>query len=164
MPRTEIPLEIRYWEKVDKLSGHPCWLWTGAVTDSGYGVIGRGRRGTGNIRATHVSWKIHVGSAVPRGKFVLHRCDNPQCVNPEHLFIGTALDNHLDARKKGRWKTPPTFWGADNCNATMTPKKIRAIRRLLELRWPQQKIADAVGVSKTTVARVFHKKSWAHVS
>lgn len=80
----------------DKKTG--CWLWTGSITTCGYGQI--------NIKykrylAHRLSWNVHNG-AIPKGFFVCHKCDNPPCVNPDHLFIGTHRDNMQDMLKKGR--------------------------------------------------------------
>lgn len=95
-----IPLEQRFWSKVIQHETG-CWEWAGAKTSSGYGVLGRGRRGMGNVRASHVSWRIHCGP-IPEGLWVLHRCDNPACCRPDHLFLGTAADNVHDCMNKGR--------------------------------------------------------------
>ena len=92
----------RYNTHVIKQQG--CWGWSGAVINRGpysYGVLQRGRRGEGLILAHRASWEIHVGP-IPEGKLVLHRCDNPICSNPEHLFLGTQTDNMQDCVRKGR--------------------------------------------------------------
>lgn len=85
-----------------------CWAWTGNTDGFGYGLVqlGRGEPRTG---AHRVSWRLHKG-AIPDGMQVLHRCDNPPCTNPEHLFIGTALDNSRDASQKGRLSVPAKAW------------------------------------------------------
>lgn len=79
-----------------------CWLWFGAMDKKGYGQIRRGR----TRPATHVALEMD-GRAVPKGWQACHHCDNPSCVNPQHLFVGTALDNARDAMRKGRNSTPP---------------------------------------------------------
>jgi hypothetical protein len=81
---------------------HGCWFWIGGTVRDGYGSIGRGARGAGVIRAHRLSWLIHYGE-IPEGLNVLHKCDNPSCVRPDHLFLGTTADNMEDARNKGRW-------------------------------------------------------------
>ena len=84
-----------FWKYVDKCRIGGCWLWTGAKTGVGYGSF----RGKG---AHRVSWERHHGRAVPGRKMVLHRCDNRACVNPDHLFLGSQLDNVRDMMAKGR--------------------------------------------------------------
>lgn len=90
----------RFWSKVRKTP--TCWLWTASLDRYGYGVfsLGRGK----NERAHRYSYKAFYGF-VPRGKLVLHRCDNPKCVNPAHLFAGTNRDNTRDMMAKGRHKS-----------------------------------------------------------
>lgn len=96
------PLEERFWEKVRK--GPQCWEWTGSRV-RGYGYFGA----WGRVRLAHrVSWQLRHGE-IPPGLCILHRCDNPSCVRPGHLFIGTQRDNMQDAKRKGRtWQSRVT--------------------------------------------------------
>src|SRR3990167_3652620 len=91
-------LEERFWSKVDK-SGD-CWIWTGAKI-SGYPIF---RVGNKLIRGHRYSWELCNGK-IPEGLFACHHCDNPSCVRPDHIFLGTHTDNMRDARQKGRLKT-----------------------------------------------------------
>lgn len=86
----------RFWSKVDK-SGD-CWEWVGYLNEKGYGKF---RLNNKLQRAHRISYALKYG-AIPEGMLVCHRCDNPKCVNPEHLFIGTTTDNARDSISKGR--------------------------------------------------------------
>lgn len=89
--------EKRFWRYVEK--GEGCWLWIGSRQKKGYGVIGV--RGT-TVGAHRFSWEIATGVPAPRGYDICHACDNPSCVNPAHLFVGTRRMNIQDASRKGR--------------------------------------------------------------
>lgn len=88
--------EQRFWEKVCVTPG--CWLWTAGINSNGYGKI---KIGTQNIGAHRFSYELHNG-AIPAELFVCHKCDLKMCVNPDHLFLGTAADNTHDMFQKGR--------------------------------------------------------------
>lgn len=112
IPESEIPnyssripyiakLDIeRFWEKVDTHSG-PCWNWLGGTSSFGQGRFRRGRKADGMVLAYRFAWNDMMGE-IPEGKLVLHKCDNPRCVNPHHLFLGTYRDNMKDMIEKGR--------------------------------------------------------------
>lgn len=92
-------IAARFWAKVDKTGD--CWLWTASVHEKGqdcYGIIVVNYK---RIRAHTLAWKMTYGD-IPSGMNVLHKCDNPRCVNPEHLFLGTLNDNVQDCIRKGR--------------------------------------------------------------
>ena len=91
-------LAERFWRRVNK-SGE-CWIWEGATTKAGYGILGAGT-GKSLVYAHRLSWQLANGS-IPVGLFVCHRCDRRSCCNPSHLFIGTAQDNNSDIANKGR--------------------------------------------------------------
>ena len=94
------PLAERFIEKVEPEPNTGCFLWAGGQNGRGYGSIGKGGRERG-LLAHRVSWEITHGM-IPAGLSVLHRCDVTWCVNPAHLFLGTALDNAMDCSRKGR--------------------------------------------------------------
>lgn len=106
-PSDARPVEERFWEKVIKTN--TCWIWTGGKV-AGYGRMWIGSRTDGSRRSiyTHqLSFQLHKG-IIPSGMFVLHTCDNPPCVNPEHLYLGDALQNGADMRNRER--SPKRKW------------------------------------------------------
>lgn len=103
-PRAPTPLADLFWHLVDKRGPDDCWPWQGSLY-VGYGRIKDGQRG--RVGAHRVSWELHHGP-IPDGLWVLHRCDNPPCVNPAHLFLGTPGDNVRDMHAKGRWSRRAT--------------------------------------------------------
>ena len=90
------PIKDRFWEKVELTPS--CWIWTGGKSAKGYGVLWVDNTFK---RSPRVSWELAVG-AIPTGVLVLHRCDNPPCVRPDHLYLGTAKDNAWDRERRGR--------------------------------------------------------------
>jgi len=150
-------LEERFWAKVDKKGPDDCWEWTGALGGDRYGHR-YGQIGISGkiVRAHRVSWELANGP-IPKGICVLHHCDNPSCVNPSHLFLGTKLDNAQDAIKKGRYVN---LRGEDNGAAELTEQDVHEIRQMLGRGIPQRVIAKKYGVSKSTVTRIGAGKTW----
>lgn len=142
-----ISFNERFWAQVSK--GDGCWWWLGAKNE-GYGLItyqGKSRR------ATHASWYLATGDWPPSDKMVCHRCDNPSCVNPWHLFLGTAAENNQDAISKGRrsgWPRPARN-GAANGRAKLSASDVESIRSQSS---PADDLATKYGVAKSTIYRV----------
>lgn len=162
------PLAVRFAERVDKTPGHgpqgDCWLWTGAKTQFGYGQIGRGGgRGQRVDYAHRVSYEIEhglvLGAARETGVLVLHRCDNPSCVNPTHLFLGSDADNSADKIAKGRNRTGDQA-GERNPRSRLTDDTVRAMRLQ---RGSYSETAEAFGVSVTTAWNVRNRVTWKHI-
>ena len=157
MARSKRPLEARFWEKVRKTDG--CWEWAAGCSAAGYGVLGAcGRR---MFYAHRLSWEIHYGP-IPRGMHVLHRCDNPPCTNPTHLFIGTHTDNVRDMWEKGRGRIF-AMRGEANGNAKLTAEGVKAIRSGDHAGLTQKEIGALYGVSADTVSSVVTRQTWRHV-
>jgi hypothetical protein len=110
-----VPLEERFWLKVQKTE--TCWLWIGAHHPQGYGNITVSK---GKTKPAHIlSWEIHFGP-IPEGMKVLHSCDNPPCVKPDHLFLGTQTQNIADMDAKGRRSRGKAH--SDACNKAIREK------------------------------------------
>ena len=149
----------RFWEKVDVPADEfGCWEWTASRNKDGYGHFGL----NGKIQTAHrVAWQFANGP-IPKGEgahgtCVLHKCDNPACVRPDHLFLGSNADNVRDRDEKGR-RVPPK--GETHSSAKLTIADIYAIRSDPRL---QREIAAEYGVSKAHVGRIKTRRSWAHL-
>jgi len=145
-------LSKRFWDKVDK-SGD-CWLWTASDDGKrGYGKISVGNK---MHYAHRLAYEAHVGP-IPKGLCVLHKCDTPKCVNPDHLFLGTIADNNRDRDQKGRHvpQIGKDHWRADLCETD--------IYLIKEIDAPQQTIADWFGISQAHVSRIKNSQAWRHL-
>ena len=129
-----------------------CWLWPGGIESNGYGRAAH----NGKVWWAHRLSYTHHKGAIPAGALVCHRCDVRHCVNPEHLFIGTAADNTADMLSKKRHK-----FGEQAHHAKLTEAAVRQIR--VDKR-PGWKLAEVYGVSQTTISEVRHRKVWAHLA
>jgi hypothetical protein len=140
--------------KVDK-SGD-CWVFTGSRDADGYGHL----RAAGHVHAAHrISWALTFGP-IPSDLLVLHRCDNPPCVNPAHLFLGTDADNNADKIAKGRANAP---CGARAGNVKLTDADIREIRSRIGNGETQRAVADSMGVCQTAISAIMTGRNWSHV-
>lgn len=146
-------LARRLWEKVNKPPGPDvCWEWTGYLRNGHHGSLWY--RG-GNLYVHRLSYVLHRGP-IPAGMVVCHTCDNPPCVRPDHLSLGTQADNVADMEVKGRdRKVGPT--GVRNGNADLTSAEVAEIRRLVAGGMKQRDVAARFGCSQSTVWRIVHE-------
>ena len=114
------------------------------------------------VKAHRVSWQLHHGP-IPEGMCVCHRCDNPGCVNPSHLFLGTNADNTADRDAKGRQRTGDQ-WGEHNPGHKLTLEEVKAIRAMYDKGdTTQAEIAKFYQVSQPTINMVVNRKRWTHL-
>ena len=180
--RKEIKLspkdEDRFWAKVDK-SGGPdaCWLWMASRNRKGYGGFRIGRR----IFKTHrIAWTLANGSIPHDGSHngicACHRCDNPSCVNPAHLFLGTNAQNNKDKESKGRGNPARgdkngarihperMLRGEAQTNSKLKTEQAIGIRALYDTgRFTQKELADTFNVSRTLISFIINRKAWRHI-
>lgn len=156
----------RFWNKVIKTKD--CWFWRGA-TQKGYGCLVKenGKRKNGKrfqlkISAHRISYQLHYGE-IPLDLHVLHRCDIRNCVNPEHLFLGTNADNMADKIKKGR-QAGGSMPGSKNPNSKINEQDIKKIRHLYKNKAASQRqLQSLFNLSRGSIYKIVHRLSWDHV-
>jgi len=156
----------RFWAKVDKNGPVPahmphlgqCWAWTGALTP--YGSFTAHKQ----VRAHRFSWELHCCS-IPAGIHVLHHCDNPKCVNPSHLFLGTHTDNMQDMIAKGRFVSHQSArpHGEKHALAKLTDADVVRIREMNLNGESQARLGSLFNVNSSTIGHVVRRETWKHV-
>jgi hypothetical protein len=151
-------------KRLDRLSipepNSGCWLWLGNLKSDGYGHMIVTIDGSWKKRGAHrVSWTAHYGE-IPEGMSVLHRCDNRACINPEHLFLGTQLDNVQDMHAKGRWKATNQH-GEDSHLSKLTEPEVRRILALTDK--SSKELANEFGVSQALIVQIRARRVWKHL-
>jgi hypothetical protein len=153
------PAHVRFWKHVTPCPNTGCWFWLGAANELGYGHMLDDNL-KAKRRATHISYRMHYGlDPSELGLFVLHKCDVPSCVNPAHLFLGTAKDNSQDMCAKGRHFHHEAR-GEAHAGSKLTDDIVRAIRASRE---PLAPLAERYGVTMALISAVRHRKIWRHV-
>lgn len=158
-PNRCIPLERRLRYTLDETTG--CWLWPGEVNNKGYPRMWvEGRRMSGH-RAVYELFKGPLGP----GQVVMHECDTPRCINPDHLILGTQLENLADMRAKGRGTAPPVHRGESHHKAKLTERQVREMRaRYAGGGVSQRVLALEYGVSQTSIKDVLLRRTWSDVA
>jgi hypothetical protein len=148
------PLAERFWEKVDVRGTGECWPWLASTKQGGYGKIASG---DGRILLAHrVAYQLASGPVQP-GLVVCHRCDNPGCVNPAHLFLGTQAENLRDMRTKGRGNPPR---GSQHPKTQLTNEIVTRIRADTR---SHRRLAREYGIGKSTVGMIKAGATWKHL-
>lgn len=164
----------RFWSKVDK-SGE-CWTWRAGFNPAGYGKFKLSYDGKSHTVPSHrVSFMLSNGS-IPTGMVVCHKCDNPKCVNPSHLWLGTPAENMVDKVEKGRQarghslsmaiagKIKNQVRGTRCHSAILNERNIIEIREMIFAGMTQREVARMFGVSFQTICNIVNRKSWRHVA
>ncbi|QOK95212.1 HNH endonuclease [Ralstonia pseudosolanacearum] len=152
--RPETPLRIRFLAKFAIGAPGDCWLWTGATHPQGYGLIKR--KDGAQLRAHRLAYELAYG-VIPVGTFVCHRCDNPRCVRPDHLFLGSHADNMADMVAKGR---AARMCGSRNGGARLQPDEVVAIR---QAEGRHGDIAARFKISASAVGLIKRRERWPHL-
>lgn len=153
-----IPVEQRFWSKVQKGAADECWLWLASTnhadSNRSYGEFWvNGRR----VKAHRFAWELAHGRSIPKGLLACHSCDNPRCVNPDHIFIGTHSDNLRDAVQKGRHQSPR---GESHPLAVLTVNEVVEMRRLRGEGASAKCLANRYGISVQSVRRIIRGDWW----
>ena len=145
-------IEQQFWSKVDRKSKEQCWEWTGAKNNAGYGNM----KVNGKYVNSHrVSYELNNKKKIKEGLFICHHCDNPSCVNPNHLFSGTPLENDADKVKKRRH-----VFGMKHPRAKLVDQDIIKIK---SSSGPHKYIADEYGVSRRLIGMIKQGSIWKHI-
>lgn len=137
-----------------------CWIWTGAKNKNGYGCVSTGK-GT-STTAHKASYQVHVGP-VAEGLDVCHKCDNPSCINPKHLFLGTRKENMQDSKRKGR-QNPARAKGEETGSSKLTNDQVISVFKSAKAGVSLSQIAKTYNVRKQTIWSIAHGKSWTHIT
>lgn len=147
------PVAARFWKHVEKRGPNECWSWKRSLSSWGYGQF---KLGSVVFIASRISYALATGEE-PGELLVCHSCDNPACVNPAHLFLGTDGDNHRDMMTKGRWRGNGVKGERHRWNKLTEPQARRA-KFGNELGY---KLAEEFGVRKSTISEIRQGRNWA---
>lgn len=170
--RQRLTIYEKFWKYVDKNGPIPqhlpnlgqCWIWTSCKDKDGYGWIGLTKKSSGfyNKRAHRISALIHgISDILTENQLILHKCDNPGCVNPEHLFIGTTEDNVKDRVSKNRTAIQS---GSSHGYAKLVESQVLEIRaKYATGNYTQDKLATEYKVVRPMISLIVNRKNWTHI-
>lgn len=159
MPKNSLRIITIDWLMQHKeISPKGCWIFTGCKTTAGYGIVSVGGR-NGKLMYTHRLMWASIYGEIGEGLEILHKCDNPPCMNPDHLFKGTQTDNNLDKVNKGRARGNKNT-GEDSGYHKLTWAKVAMIRELRLQGLTKTAIAKKFDIHRTTVAHIENGKTW----
>lgn len=144
----------KYIKSKTKTDDNGCWIWIASSRRRGYGIVSLNKK---QWIASRLSYSLFKGE-IPEGMFVCHHCDNPRCINPDHLFLGTAKDNGVDMANKGR-----SAKGEKNGNVSITAKEASDIKKMLAEGLSGEKISEKTGISIHIVYHIKTGKTWKHL-
>lgn len=157
----------RFWAKVERRSADDCWPWIASIASNGYGQFSINRRPYGAHRVAYLIAYDHWNTG-GRKTHICHRCDNPICCNPAHLFPGTALENIMDSIAKGRHQIPShrfngktSFTGESNGRSILNEHQVRSILESMET---VSALAQCYGVSEVHIRQIKRGARWKHLS
>lgn len=156
--RSRDMLPKAFWDKV-QINPNGCWLWTGAIDTQGYGRIARTPFGQKAAKVHRLIFE-HVHGAIPNGAHICHTCHRQACINPNHLYAGTAQSNMDDKMKAGRHRTTR---GAECSWSKLDDAKVLEIRRLAKAGENWTKLGYLFGVSESNIRQIVTRKSWKHL-
>lgn len=154
-------MKDRFYSAVLPPNENGCMIWIASKLMSGYGQISDYLSKPRGVLAHRYSYALHYGP-YDSSLHVLHKCDNPGCVAPEHLFLGTQSDNNLDKLKKGRAKGSSRF-GESNPSSKLTEKDIQKIKKLLLQDKTKVWIGKKFGVCRQSIRNIEAKRTWSHI-
>ena len=157
MSKNPTPIAIRFQQRISPPNENGCILWKGQINESGYGEL-EGDNGLKHAKAHRVSWILNRGP-IPDNLWVLHKCDVPACVNPDHLFLGTQKYNMQDMVNKGR-----SAFGERHSQRKLTDERVREIRRLFKEGVKQITICKIFDMSAPVINGIVHGRGWKHVT
>ncbi len=152
----------RLMSKMKTIPGSFCWEWTGAVGSDGYGRTWfNGKSWMAHRLSYHLMSKPWMQAEIPEGMFVCHECDNPLCINPGHLFVGSADDNNKDMARKGRARGP---LGESNGNSKLTKEDVLMIVQSVRGGSPVAEVASEFGVTPNNIKAICDGTTWSHIT